>query len=135
MSLALSTNRLTAAGGEARVRWLRADALMSGAAGLVLAAASPALDGALGVSTAFLAGIGGFFLAYAASLALVARLAPTPAVTRTIALGNLGWVALSIGVIAADVLTLTAAGTAVAALQAAAVALVAELQLLAARRA
>lgn len=135
MSLALSPDRPAPAGREARARWLRADALMSGAAGLVLAAGSPALDGPLGTSTAFLAGIGGFFLAYAASLGLVARLAPTVSLTRTIALGNLAWVGLSIGVIAADVLTLTAAGTAVAALQAAAVALVAELQLLAARRA
>ncbi|MEZ5100727.1 MAG: hypothetical protein R3C15_13195 [Thermoleophilia bacterium] len=136
MSLAASTSTARPAGDgrTARARWLRVDALVSGAAGVVLAAGSTALDGPFGVSTAFLVGVGLFFVAYAASLAVVARLAPGQALTRTIALGNLTWVALSIGVIAADVLTLTAAGTAVAALQAAAVALLAELQLLAARR-
>ena len=70
------------------VRSIRLDALMSGSSGLLAAAGAPALDGAFGVSSAFLVVLGIFLLGYAASLLLLARAgAPARGVKAVIA-GN-----------------------------------------------
>ena len=79
-------------------------------------------------------GLGAFFVLYAASLVLLARIGSPRTAVRVVAVGSLGWVGLSIGVVLADALGLRPAGTVVAVLQAVAIALVADLQLLAARR-
>jgi hypothetical protein len=113
----------------APIRWLRVDALVSGAFGLLLAAAAPLVDGLLGAPVGFLIPLGIFLLAYAGILVLFARRgAPTRAVKAVVA-GNALWVAASIGAVLADLLTLLTTGTVVALLQAGAVALLAELQL------
>lgn len=120
--------------GALLIRWIRLDALVSGASGLVAAAGAFALDGVLGVSAAFLVGLGIFLLAYAGLLLLLARRgAPTPGARAVIA-GNSLWVAASVVAVIADWLTLTTAGTVVALSQAAAVALIAEAQWVGLRR-
>jgi hypothetical protein len=117
------------------IRWIRIDAAMSAASGLLLAAASPALDGPLGAPIAFLVPLGAFLLAYAAALAGLARAgAPSTGVKAVIA-GNALWVVASVVAVLTDVLTLTTAGTVIAIVQAAAVALVADMQLVALRAA
>lgn len=125
---------LTAASPTARRRWLLLDALLSGVSGVALLAGATALDGVLGPSTGVLLGLGVFFVLYAASLVVLARIGAPRGVVRVVAVGNLGWVGLSIGVVLAGTLGLTTAGTVVAVLQAVAIAVVADLQLLAARR-
>jgi hypothetical protein len=120
--------------GAQRRRWLLADAAVSGASGLVLLVGAAGLDSVLGPRPAVLAGLGVFFLVFAASLTAVVRLgAPVPAV-RVIGVGNLAWAGLSVGVAVADVLPLTTAGVVVAVAQAAAVAVLGDLQLWSARR-
>ena len=120
--------------GALLIRSIRLDALMSGASGLLAAAGATALDGVLGVSTAFLVALGVFLLAYAAGLLALARAgAPTPGVWAVI-VGNALWVVASVVTVLADWLTLTTAGTVVALAQAAAVALIAETQLVGLRR-
>jgi hypothetical protein len=116
------------------VRSMRLDAALSGSAGAGLLAGSPWLDGVLGASTAFLAPLGVFLLAYAGALLLLARLGAPPAGAAAIIVGNVGWVAASVVVVLLDMLTLTTAGTVFALAQAAAVLLVADLQLIALRR-
>ena len=119
---------------DASTRWIRADAVMSGTSGVVVAAGAPLLDGLLGVPVAFLVPLGLFLVGYAAALALLARAgAPRAGVVAVIA-ANAVWVVASVVAVVADWLTLTAAGTGVALAQAAAVALVADLQLIAWRR-
>lgn len=111
------------------IQWIRLDALMSGSSGLLLAAGAPVLDGLLGIPVALLVPLGLVLLAYAAALELLARRgAPVTGVKLVIA-ANALWVGASIVVVLADVLTLTMTGTVVAVGQAAAVALLAELQL------
>jgi hypothetical protein len=90
---------------------VKLDAAMSGAAGAVLAAGAAWLDGPTGIATGWLVGLGLFFLAYAAVLAGIARAGSPPSLVRLVAAANACWVALSV------------------------VALVAELQWLAVRRA
>jgi hypothetical protein len=115
-------------------RWLLADAAMSGGAGLALAAGGAWLDGVLGASTGLLIGIGVFLVAYAAFLVVIARIgAPAPAVWLVV-VGNMVWVAASVFVVVADTLTLTTTGNVLTLAQAAAVALIADLQLLALKR-
>lgn len=119
------------AGGRSNrlMRSVLADAALSGPSGAVLLAGAALLDAPLGIPAAVLAGLGVFFLAFAGALLLIARAgAPATGVT-VIAAGNLGWVVLSAVVIAADPLTMTTAGHVVAALQAAAVALLAVFQI------
>lgn len=116
------------------VRSIRLDALMSGSSGLLAAAGAPALDGVLGVSTGFLVVLGIFLLGYAASLLLLARAgAPAPGAKAVIG-GNTLWVVASVVTVLADWLTLTTAGTVVCLAQAAAVAVIAEVQLVGLRR-
>ena len=115
-------------------RWLLLDAVMSGGAGLLLAVGGAWLDGVLGAPAAFLIPVGAFLLVYAAFLVLLTRIgAPNPAVWVVI-VGNIGWAAASVVAVLADWLTLTTAGNVLTLVQAAAVALFADLQLLALRR-
>ena len=116
------------AANDAPVRWLWLDALMSGTFGLLLAAAAPLVDGLLGAPAGFLIPLGILLLGYAGILVLLARRgAPAQAVLAVVA-GNALWVAASVGVVLADLLTLTATGTALTLLQAGAVALLAAFQ-------
>ena len=113
---------------------IRLDAVVTGAAGVLLAAGAPVLDGLLGVRPAVLVALGLFLIGYASALFVLARAgAPAPWVKAVIA-ANAVWVIASVVAVLADWLTLTALGTAFALVQAAAVALLAELQLIALRR-
>jgi hypothetical protein len=115
---------------------LRIDALASGALGLALAAAAPALDGALGIPTGWLAGLGAFLIAYAGGLAWLAARPRIPmALAWTVIVGNTGWVLTSAVEIAAGWFTLTTLGTAVAVAQAVAVVAIVDLQFVGLRRA
>jgi hypothetical protein len=120
--------------GALLVRWIRLDALVSGASGLLATVGALALDGVLGVSAGFLVALGIFLLGYAGWLLLLARRGvPAPGAKAVIA-GNALWVAASVAAVLADWLTLTTAGTVVALAQAAAVALIAEAQWVGLRR-
>jgi hypothetical protein len=110
------------------VALVRLDAVICAASGIVLAVAGPLLDGLLGVPVVVLLPAGLILLAYGGYLALVARNGPSAASVNGLAVGNLLWAAMSIVVVAADWLTLTTAGTVVALLQAAAVAVLAGFQ-------
>ena len=115
---------------------LRLDAFATGATGVLLAAGAPWLDGVLGTPAAFLAPLGALFVAYAAALWLLARSgAESATAVAAVIGGNVVWVALSVVAVIVDWLTLTALGTAFVLLQAAAVAVIAELQLVGLRRA
>jgi hypothetical protein len=113
---------------------VKLDAAMSGSAGALLVAGGAWLDGPTGITTGWLVGIGLFFLAYAAVLVAIVRAGSPPSLVRLVVLGNAGWVVLSVVALLADWLTPTTTGSVLIALQAAAVALVAELQWLALRR-
>jgi hypothetical protein len=112
-------------------RALQLDAVASGALGVLLVAAGPAVDDLLGIPVAVLVAVGLFLVAYATLLWIIGarRHLPTPASWAVVA-GNLLWVAASVLVVAAGWWTPTAAGTAVVLAQAAAVALFAVLQFL-----
>ena len=115
---------------------LRLDAVASGATGVLLAAGAPWLDGVLGAPAAFLAPLGALFVAYAALLWLLARSRAENRRAVVAVIGsNVLWVALSVVAVIVDWLTLTALGTGFVLLQAAAVAVIAELQLTGLRRA
>jgi hypothetical protein len=134
---ALTCSGVDAAGDdrEALVGLVRLDAIACGAAGLLLAAAAPLLDGVLGIPGAVLAPVGLLLFAYAGLLALLARRgAPRRAVAGVIA-GNALWALASVVVVVTDGLTLTPAGGVVVLLQAVPVAALAALQLRALRRA
>lgn len=114
---------------------LRLDAAGSGACGLLAAAGAPVLDGPLGAPTALLVPVGLFLLAYAAGVWFVAsrpRLS-RPAVWAVIAF-NLAWVLESVLLVAAGWFSLTGAGVTLVLAQAAAVAVLADLQFLGLRR-
>jgi hypothetical protein len=116
------------------VRFIRLDAALSGAAGAGLLAGAPWLDGLLGASSALLAPIGVFLLAYAGALVLLARAGAPRRGAAAVIVGNVAWVAASVVVVIADTLTLTTEGTVFTLAQAAAVLAIAELQLIALRR-
>jgi hypothetical protein len=120
--------------GASVVRWILVDAFVCGGAGALLLAGSPFVDGTLGVSTAFLAALGAFLLAYAAGLVGLVRVGIPAAGVAAVIIGNTVWVVASVIVVIADWLTLTGLGTALALSQAAAVAALAELQLVSLRR-
>ena len=117
------------------IRWIYLDAVMSGTSGALLAAGAPLLDDVLGAPAALLVPLGMFLLAYAGALLLLARNgAPTAGVIAVVA-GNALWAIASVVAVVADSLTLTAAGTVFALLQAAAVAVITDLQFRALRKA
>jgi hypothetical protein len=113
---------------------IRLDAVVTGAAGVLLAAGAPVLDGLLGVQPAVLVALGVFLIGYAAALIVLARAGAPARWVKVVIAANVLWVAASVVAVLADWLTLTALGTAFALVQASAVALLAELQLIALRR-
>jgi hypothetical protein len=125
----------TAANRSDLMALIRLDAVICTAFGIVLAVAASALDGLLGVPIVLLLLLGLILLAYGGYLALVARKRPSAASVKGLAVGNLLWAAVSVVVVAADWLTLTTAGTIVALLQAASVAVLAGFQFRALSRA
>jgi hypothetical protein len=114
---------------------LKLDAAASGAAGVLSLVAGPVLDGVLGLPLALLWPAGLVFIGWAASLWLAASRAEVsrPVVWSVIVL-NLVYVAASVVVVAAGWFSLTTAGIAFMLVQAAAVAVFAELQFLGLRR-
>jgi hypothetical protein len=125
----------TAANRSDPVALVRLDAVICAASGIVLGVAAPVLDGLLGVPIVVLLLLGMILLAFGGYLALVARNGPSAASVKGLAVGNLLWAAMSVVVVAADWLTLTTAGTIVALLQAASVAVLAGFQFRALSRA
>jgi hypothetical protein len=88
------------------------DAALSGANGAAFLIAAGPIGEALGLSTALVAGVGAFFVAYASALAVLAtRSWLGPAQVRLVAAGNSAWVLASAGVLASGLLDLTTAGT------------------------
>jgi hypothetical protein len=120
--------------GPALVLVLRADAAIAGAFGLLLAAGSPLLDGRLGIDTALLLALGVVLVGYALVLEFVVARRPTRPLVWDVILLNALWVVASVVAVVTDVLTPTTLGTVFVLLQAAAVALIADLQFLALRR-
>lgn len=126
--------------GEDRTRLLRLalklDAVATGALGVMSLAAGPVLEGLLGTPLAVLWPLGLFLVAYAASIWIAST---RPSVSRpaawTVVAINLLWVIGSVAVVAAGWFPLTGLGTAFVLVQAAAVALFADLQFLGLRRA
>ena len=117
-------------------RSLQLDAAASGGLGVLLAAGGAVLDGPLGIPAAVLVAVGGFLVLYGAALWLLGlrpRLS-RPAV-KVVAAGNLVWVAASVLAVVAGWWSPTALGTVLMVAQAAAVALLTELQLTGLRRA
>jgi hypothetical protein len=115
---------------------LRLDAAASAAMGLLLAAGGALLEDPLGIPAAVLVPVGGFLLVYAAALWLLGsrpRLS-RPAVEAVVA-GNLAWVAASVVAAIAGWWSPTALGVGFVLVQAAAVAVFAELQISGLRRA
>lgn len=113
---------------------IRLDAAVTGAAGVLLAAGAPVLDGVLGVRAAVLVPLGLFLVGYAVALLALARAGAPARWVKAVIAANVTWVAASVVAVLADWLTLTRLGTAFALVQAATVALIAELQLIALRR-
>jgi CHASE2 domain-containing sensor protein len=114
---------------------VRLDAAASGAMGVLLAAGGALLDDLLGIPAAVLVPVGGCLVVYGAALwALGSRpRLRRPAVWAVVA-GNLCWVAASVVAAAAGWWSPTTAGVAFVLLQAAAVAVFAELQVSGLRR-
>jgi hypothetical protein len=113
---------------------LRLDAVATAAVGLLAAAGSGVLDGALGVPAPVLLGLGAFLVAYAVGVWLVSRTRPvTTGGTWAVITLNAAWV---LGSLVAAVVAegLTSLGTAAVVVQALAVATLAELQLVTLRR-
>jgi CHASE2 domain-containing sensor protein len=136
MSANLSASTIDAGGRDRPLRQaVRLDAAASGAMGVLLAAGGALLDDLLGIPAAVLVPVGGFLVVYAAALWVLGsrpRLS-RPAVWAVVA-GNLCWVAASVVAAAAGWWSPTAAGVAFVLLQAAAVAVFAELQVSGLRR-
>lgn len=110
------------------------DAVASGATGLLQTAASGFVSTLLGLPAELLLGTGVFMLAYAATLAVMARSAPLPrSALRVVIYGNGGW-ALGCVALAAMYAPLTALGVGYLLLQAAAVAAFAAIQAIALAR-
>jgi hypothetical protein len=114
---------------------VRADAAITGLFGILLAVASTLLDGWLSVDTALLLALGLVLAGYALVLEFVVARRPTAALVWDVIVLNTLWVVGSVVAVLTDVLTLNTLGTVFVLGQAAAVALIAELQFLALRRA
>jgi hypothetical protein len=115
---------------------LRLDSKVSAINGVVFLALCWLLDGWLGVPAAFLAGVGAFYVAFAAFVGrLGAQAAPPRGAVIAVIAGNTLWALDSALLLAADWFSPTVAGQAVVALQAAGVAGLAALQYAGLRRA
>jgi hypothetical protein len=114
---------------------LKLDGVVSGAMGVAFIAASPLLDGWLGVPAAFLIVLGAFLVVYGRLVydLAVSETVPRAGVVAVIG-ANLAWVAASAGFLALDAFSPTTAGQAITALQAAGVAGFALLQAAGLRR-
>ncbi|MBW0089133.1 hypothetical protein I4I73_07465 [Pseudonocardia sp. KRD-184] len=125
----------TSDGGRLLRRALRLDAAASGALGVVSLAAAPALVDLLGPPAPVLVGVGAFLVVFAAGLLVLAArpVVPRPA-AWTVVLGNAAWVAGSVLATVVAGSSLTGLGVAVVLVQAAAVAVFADLQWLGLRR-
>ena len=117
-------------------RSLQLDAAASGGLGVLLAAGGAVLDGPLGIPAAVLVPVGGLLVLYGAALWLLGlRSRPSPPAVKVVVAGNLVWVAASVLAAVAGWWSPTTLGTVLVVAQAAAVALLAELQLTGLRRA
>lgn len=115
---------------------LRLDAVATGVVGAAALIGCAALDSALGLPVAFLAGIGAFLVLYAAFVARVSSAsAPNRAAVWAVIGGNLAWFALSVVTAAAGRLDPTGLGTALIVLQAVAVLGFADIQFFGLRKA
>jgi hypothetical protein len=115
---------------------LRIDALASGGSAVLALAGGPLLADLLGTPLGLLWPIGVFLMGWAAALWIVAsRPMPNSAAVWTIIALNVVWVASSVVLVAAGWFGLTLLGTIFVLLQAAAVALFADLEFVGLRRA
>lgn len=114
---------------------LRVDALASGAMGVLLAAGGAWLDGVLDAPATFVVPLGAFLVVYALGLLAVTRAGAPAAAVKAVIVGNVVWIVASVAAVVFDWLTLSGLGTVFVLLQAAAVAVFAELQLVGLRRA
>ena len=114
---------------------LLADTIASGATGLLLIVGAGLLDGLLGLPVALMREAGLLLVPYVALVAYVGtrEAISRPAVQTIIAL-NVVWTICSIGLLLTDYVAPTALGTAFVIVQAAAVAVFAELQFIGLRR-
>ncbi|MFF7246494.1 hypothetical protein ACFZBU_21600 [Embleya sp. NPDC008237] len=115
---------------------LRLDAIATGAVGLLALAGCAAFDGALGLPTAFLAGLGAFLVLYALGVwRVAARSAPHRTAVRVVIGLNLLWFADSVLTALTGWLDPTGLGTTLIVLQAIAVLGFADVQIFALRKA
>jgi hypothetical protein len=92
--------------------WVAADAAITGANALIYLAAAPVIVDLMGSQTSDVRAIGGFLLAFAALVALVAAPTATPRFgVRVIIAVNAVWVLASLAVAVGGGLGLTALGT------------------------
>lgn len=116
-------------------RALAADALASGATGVLLSAGGDVLAGLTGLESALGQPLGLFFMGYAAIVAWMASRAALPKVMAwTVIAANLAWAAESLLSLATGFITPTALGVAFVIVQALAVAVFAQLQFMGLRR-
>lgn len=114
---------------------LLADAVASGATGLMMIAGAGLLEGLLGLPTALMRGAGLVLIPYVAFVAYVGtrEVISRPAVQATIAM-NVLWVAASIGLLMSGYVAPAVLGYAFVIVQAVVVGVFAELQLIGLRR-
>jgi hypothetical protein len=134
-STSLDSNLRPATDADRSVRLaVRFDAAVTGAFGVLIGVASPLLDGWLGIDAALLLALGVVLVGYAMVLEFVVARRPTTALVWEVIALNTLWVVASVVAVVTDVLTLTTLGTVFVLAQAAAVALIADLQYLALRK-
>lgn len=114
---------------------LLADALASGAMGVLLAAGADPLAAWLGLPLALLREVGLLLIPYAALLIYLATRAATPRLpAQLIVAGNVLWVVGSVALLVSGLVAPTALGTAFVVAQALIVAILVELQVMGLRR-
>lgn len=116
-------------------RALAADAIASGATGVLLAAGGDVLANLTGLESAWTRPLGLFFIGYAAIVAWLSSRATLPkAAVWTVIAANLAWAVESLLSLATGFITPTALGVAFVIVQALAVATFAQLQFVGLRR-
>ena len=114
---------------------LIADAASTFGAGALHLLFTQQLTQLMDLPTALLTGTGAFMLAYAAAVGFVATRDPLPrSVIRLLAVGNFGWAAASVALLASGWIAPTGWGVAWVLMQAGLVAVLAELQWMGSRR-